>query len=69
MGDDWEITFTEKEMEYLDPNHDDALLVSVRMINALGSTIDILFFDTFQKLRLSTNNLNLKHEAKCARGM
>lgn len=26
------------------------------MINALGSTIDILFFDTFQKLRLSTNN-------------
>ena len=33
MGDDLEIIFKEEEMKYFDPNHDDDLIVSMRMIN------------------------------------
>ncbi|THU67756.1 hypothetical protein C4D60_Mb05t28050 [Musa balbisiana] len=32
-----EIILKEEETEYLDPNHNDALVVSIRMINAQGS--------------------------------
>ena len=52
-------------MKYFNPNHDDDLIVSMRMINVqvkrimidIGSSIDILYFDTFQKLEISTNDL------------
>lgn len=51
----------QEDIEYLDQNYDDALVVFVRMINALvkrvmidiGNFIDILYFDAFQKLGLS----------------
>ena len=60
------ITFIEEETKCLNLNHDDALVVSMRMINALGkrvmidicSSIDILYFNAFQKLGLSANNLS-----------
>lgn len=32
--DDSKITFKYEEMKYLDSNHDDAIVVSIRMINA-----------------------------------
>lgn len=61
-----EITFKEKEREYLDPNHDNTLVVFVKMINArvkrvmidTSSFANILYFDAFQKFRLSANNLS-----------
>lgn len=48
------IIFKEEETEYLDLNHDDALIVFMRMINTqmkrimidIGSSIDNLYFDT-----------------------
>lgn len=59
------ITFKDEEMEYLDPNLDNTLVVFVRIINArvkrviidIDSFVDILYFDTFQKLVLLTNDL------------
>lgn len=60
------ITFKEEEMDCLKLNHDDISLVSVMMINArvnrimidTSSFVDLLYFNTFQKLGLSTNNLS-----------
>lgn len=53
--DNSKITFKDEEMEYLDSNHDDAIVVFVKMINARvkmviidkDSLIDILHFDAF----------------------
>lgn len=48
-----EITFKKKEMEYLNPNNDDVLGVSMRMINTrlnrvtINSSINFLYFDDF----------------------
>lgn len=50
-----EIIFKEEETEYLDPSHNNALVVSMRMINArvkrvmiiTGSSTNILNFDVF----------------------
>ena len=55
IGDDSEIIFKVEEMENLDSNHDDALVVFVRMINArmkrviidTNSSADIIYYDTF----------------------
>lgn len=55
----------EEEIEFLDPNHSDALMDSIRIINPqvkrviidIGSSADILYFDVFQKLGLLTNDL------------
>lgn len=52
-------------MKYLDPNHDDTLVIFIRMINTrvkrgridIDSTTDILYFDVLQKLRLLANDL------------
>lgn len=49
------MTFKEKETKYYNLNHDDALIVSVRMINAqvkkimidISSFVNIIYFDTF----------------------
>ena len=65
LEDDSEITFKKEEMEYFDSNHVDALVVYVRIINTCvkmvmidtGSSANILCFDTFQKLKLLTNDL------------
>lgn len=67
MEDDSKITFKKKKVEYLDPNHSDALVVSMRMINAqikrvmidTGNSTNILYFDAFQKLKLSISYLAL----------
>ena len=55
MEDNPKITFKEEETEYLDPSDDDALVVSVRIINArvkriminTGNFANILYFDSF----------------------
>lgn len=55
MRDDPKITFKEEKMKYLDPNHDNALVFSVRMINArvkrvvieIGSFANTLYFGAF----------------------
>lgn len=64
-GDDLEIILKEEEMENLDLNHDDALVISIIMINArikrviidTNISVDILYYDTFQKLKPLTNDL------------
>lgn len=61
MEGDQEITFKEDKVKYIDPNHDDTQVISDRIINVLvkrvmidiDSYIDILYFDVFQKLRLT----------------
>ncbi|RRT36962.1 hypothetical protein B296_00046170 [Ensete ventricosum] len=61
--EDLDITFKSRGEEY--PCHDDALVISIRMANAYvkrvmintGSSIDILYFDAFQKLRLTDKDL------------
>ncbi|RWW70211.1 hypothetical protein BHE74_00022119 [Ensete ventricosum] len=58
------ISFHAGEVEYCD--HDDTLVISVHVANALmkrvmvdtGSLTDILYKDAFQKLRLATVNLS-----------
>ena len=53
-------------MNYFDPNYDDILVVSVRMINTrvkrlmfdTSSFTDLIYFNAFQKLGLLTNNLS-----------
>lgn len=67
MEDDPKITFKEKEIEYLDLNHDNAFVVSMRMINAwvnkvminTGNSIDIIYFDALQKLERPTNDFTI----------
>lgn len=62
---DLEIIFKKEDMKYLDPNHNYALVVSIRMINTkmkmviidISISASILYFDAFQKLELSMNNL------------
>lgn len=69
MEDNLEITFKEEETKYLDPNHDNPLVVFVRMINARVKRVmidtdsfpNILYLDTFHKLELSTNDLPDEH--------
>ncbi|URD75670.1 hypothetical protein MUK42_33875 [Musa troglodytarum] len=54
-----------EEMEHLDPNHDNAIVIYLRIINALvkrilvdtKSSIDILYYDSFLRIGLSTKNL------------
>ncbi|RRT55922.1 hypothetical protein B296_00015176 [Ensete ventricosum] len=61
--EDLDITFKSGGEEY--PYHDDALVISIRMANAYvkrvmidtGSSVDILYFDAFQKLGLTDKNL------------
>lgn len=58
MESDSQITFKKEKIEYLDPNHDNALVISIRMINDqvkrvmidISSFINIFYFDTFWKL-------------------
>ncbi|RWV91638.1 hypothetical protein GW17_00046075 [Ensete ventricosum] len=58
-----EITFEIGEAEY--PNHDDELVISVRITNAwvmrvmvdTGSFVDVLYLDAFQKLSLTKEDL------------
>ena len=65
--DDSKITLKKKKIEYLDPNHGDALVVSMRMINAqmkrvmidTSNSANIVYFDTFQKLKLLISDLAL----------
>ncbi|RWV96393.1 hypothetical protein GW17_00040900 [Ensete ventricosum] len=60
---DLEISFQPEGEEY--PDHDDALVVTVRIANArvkqitidTGSATDILYFETFQKLGLTDQDL------------
>lgn len=67
MEDNKKIIFKEKETKYLNSYYDNVLIVSVRMINAkvkrimidIDNSIDILYFDAFKKLELSTNYLTL----------
>ncbi|RWW04418.1 hypothetical protein BHE74_00000737 [Ensete ventricosum] len=59
-----EIVFREGEVEY--PDHNNTLVVSVRIANAMvkrvmvdiGSSADVLYFDAFQKLSLIKKDLN-----------
>ncbi|RRT70689.1 hypothetical protein B296_00001752 [Ensete ventricosum] len=61
--EDLDITFRSGNEEY--PNHDDALVIAIRMVNArvkrvmidMRSSVDILYFDAFQKLRLTNKDL------------
>lgn len=54
-------------MEYFDLSHNDAFVVSMRMINTqvkrvminIGISIDILYFNSFKKLKLAINDLTL----------
>ncbi|RZR79004.1 hypothetical protein BHM03_00004568 [Ensete ventricosum] len=58
-----DITFRSGSKEY--SCHDDALVISIRMVNAcvkrvmidMGSSTDILYFDAFQKLGLTDKDL------------
>lgn len=62
--DDSKIIFKKEETKYLNPNYDDTLMVFIRMTNArekrvminTSSSIDIFYFDAFQRLELSTND-------------
>lgn len=55
IDDDSDITFKEEEVEYLNPNYDDALVVFMRMLNAqmkrvminISNFANILYFDVF----------------------
>ncbi|RWV81775.1 hypothetical protein GW17_00056776 [Ensete ventricosum] len=61
--EDLDITFESGNEEY--PNHDDTRVISIRKANArvkrvtidTGSSTDILYFDTFQKLKLNDKDL------------
>lgn len=52
-------------MECLNPNHNDTMMVDIRIVNAhiksvmivISSSTNILYFDAFQKLGLTTNDL------------
>lgn len=56
------IVFREEDACHLDLTHDDALVISVRIANALvkrvmidiASSVDVLYLDAFQKLELAT---------------
>ncbi|RWW11037.1 hypothetical protein BHE74_00009030 [Ensete ventricosum] len=62
--DEPKIAFRVEDVEYLD--HDDALVVLVHFANAQvkrvmvdnGSSANVLYFDAFRKLRLTTANLS-----------
>lgn len=64
--EDSSIMFKEKEAEHHDPNHDDALVVSLKIINILvkrilvdmGSFTDILYDNDFLKIRLNVEDLH-----------
>lgn len=55
MKDNLKITFKEEKTKFLDLDHDDVLVVSIKMINArmkmfiidIDSSIDNLYFDAF----------------------
>ena len=55
------IVFKEEEVEHLNLDHDDALVVSLRIVNALmkrihmdkKNSIDILYYNVFLKIGLS----------------
>lgn len=55
MGDDPKITFKEEKIKYFVPNHDDNLVVSIRVINArvnmvmidICSFANVLYFGAF----------------------
>ncbi|RZR74738.1 hypothetical protein BHM03_00042322 [Ensete ventricosum] len=62
--DEPEITFKTKEIEYL--NRKDAMVASISIANArvkrvmidTRSSVDVLYFDAFQKLRLTITDLS-----------
>lgn len=64
MENDLEIIFKKEKMEYLGLNHDDALVIFMRMVNALikkvminiGSSTNMFYFDAFQKFGILTND-------------
>lgn len=61
------IAFKEEEIKCLDPNNNDTLIVSIRIINArvirvminTNNSANIIYFDLFQKFKLSTNDHTL----------
>jgi len=55
------ITFRNEDFQAIDPQHDDPMVISVKIENFAvrktlvdqGSLVDILYWDTFKKLRIS----------------
>ena len=58
------IIFTDEDFQRVDVNQDDLMVVRVIIVNfEVRRVLDILFVDTFNKLEISKEQINLFHNA------
>ena len=60
-----DVTFTDRDMEEVHFSHDDPVVISLTIANFdvkrvpvdNGSSVDVLFYEAFQRMKLSPNRL------------